>query len=396
MKKIISLVLVLSFVFSMSVFAITQSRSTALGEELYRTRTIAPVINQAIVEAVGNRNIATVSSWIPLYDVNGTFFAYFVPMFNESKKICGFNVVSDVDGIHSVLTGAESDNAGKYAEFIISLYAQRGINEILVYSFPDTFLIGNVGAFKMINYDLTLKNVTISSNTANIVNTIRNINISKRSAESKSSNLMAASLTNWAFGDFVPVQRGSITCYGGHQLWLANKGVALSLAQKACGLTASANMFHYLSENVSGKAALYTKSGISWEDFANFQVELYNNGFVPNSIAGIFSSDMLDGMIQDWCDTRNVSLNLVEFDGYWTTEDVQEFICEGLSLNRPVLMLTYNSDIEDLVEHWVTVTKVYDTNGPMFICSNWEDIRYYDLDVWASMGSFNRDLMYYV
>ncbi|MBQ6836022.1 MAG: hypothetical protein IJO47_03115 [Clostridia bacterium] len=404
MKRLISLVLATSLIFAMTAIAATPNRSTVLGEELYRTRTIAPIVKQAAEESVGNRDIANVSSWIPLHDVNGTFYAYFVPMYNGDKGLCGFNVVTDVDGTHSVLTGAESEGAGKYAEFIVNLYAKRAENEILVYSFPDTFLIGEVGKLKIVNRDFTLESAKVSKDAKDIVKVIKNINLSKTMAATRSTNLMSASLTNWAYGDFVPVLRPQqvagggttiITCYGGKQNWLENKGISSSIASRACGLTAAANMFHYLSENISGKSALYTKSGITWEDFANFQVELYNNGFVP-TIAGIPNASYMDGKIQNWSDSKNVNLTSVLFDGYWVTDEVQEFICEGLSLNRPVLMCTWNSDIEDLYNHWVTVTKVYDTNGPMFICSNREDIRYYDLDVWASMGSQYRCLMYYL
>lgn len=404
MKRLISLVLATSLIFAMTAIAATPNRSTVLGEELYRTRTIAPIVKQAAEESVGNRDIANVSSWIPLHDVNGTFYAYFVPMYNGDKGLCGFSVVTDVDGTHSVLTGAESESAGKYAEFIVNLYAKRAENEILAYSFPDTFLIGEVGKLKIANRDFTLESAKVSKDAKDIVNVIKNINQSKTMAATRSTNLMSASLTNWAYGDFVPVLRPQqvagggttiITCYGGNQSWLENKGISSTYADRACGLTAAANMFHYLSENVSGKSALYTKSGITWEDFANFQVELYNNGLAP-SLIGIPDEPTLTSKINYWCNLKNVSLFAVSFDGYWVTDEVQEFICEGLSMNRPVLMCTWNSDIEDLESHWVTTTKVYDTNGPMFVCSNWEDIRYYDLDVWASMGSLNRELVYYI
>ena len=47
----------------------------------------------------------------------------------------------------------------------------------------------------------------------------------------------------------------------------------------------------------------------------------------------------------------------------WSEVNVRKYIATGLNKESPVLLLTWNSPIPDLEQHWVTVTRIYDAGS---------------------------------
>ncbi|MBQ6934337.1 MAG: hypothetical protein IJN37_08145 [Clostridia bacterium] len=174
------------------------------------------------------------------------------------------------------------------------------------------------------------------------------------------------------------------------------EGVAQSRANMACGLTASANAFYYMSQYVSGKANLYTKSNITKASFSAYQKELYDLSFTPDLGIGIPWLTALNTNAQVWATSRNVSLAGNMSSSGWTYSQYLTHVVQGLRQERPVLLLTWGSPIEDLEDHWVTITRIYnDGNGTKIVTSNWHNKEIYDFDLWCASSSGNKGTLYF-
>ena len=211
------------------------------------------------------------------------------------------------------------------------------------------------------------------------------------------------SLINWESGKFVPVVAGR-TYYGGHQRWLLDEGVSKFYSDRSCGVTAITNMLIYLAQNRPEKARLIGNIQdhvtdinthlIKKSDYSALQKSVYNR--ILPAIWGDPTVNTLTSRVQKFALDRGVSLKVVKYSKVWTEANVKAFIASGLNKNCPVLLLTWNSVIPDLKLHWVTVTRLYETEtGTKMVTSNWGNMQTYDFTAWVNGSSFYRGVVYF-
>lgn len=357
---------------------------------------LSTVLNNSLNGEFEDAVPADTNHWIQLYDVEEIPYAYFVPLHNSASKLIGYSVISDVDGNNTVLVTSEGEGAAVYARIILEAFASAATETKLIYAFPDAFFIGNGTEYRKINVTGVLSYVSdLSAYQNNTVELLRASSNQTSSYSTQAITYVYGSLDDWDTYDFVPVTTsGGGVYYGGYQGWLTDEGVSEFWADRACGLTAAANAMYYMSQNVSGKSNLYTKSNITQTSFSAYQKELYDYCFSP-AIWGIPTWASMKSKVEEWADYRNVSLTGVEDTSTWNATNVRTYIANGLNSERPVLLLTWNSPVEDLNWHWVTVTRIYLDGTVKILTSNWAGKTEYDFTTWVNGDGLHKGVLYF-
>lgn len=211
------------------------------------------------------------------------------------------------------------------------------------------------------------------------------------------------SLINWESGKFVPVVDVATgrAYYGGHQRWLLDEGVSKFYSDRSCGVTAITNMLVYLAQNSPEKVSLIGNNvtninslSIKKSDYSAIQKSVYNR--IMPAIWGVPTVNTITSRVQNYATIRGVTLKVVKYSKIWSEGNVKAFIANALNKNRPVLLLTWNSVIPDLKLHWVTVTRLYETEtGTKMVTSNWGNMQTYDFNVWVNGSSLHRGVVYF-
>lgn len=326
--------------------------------------------------------------WILLEDMQGTEYAYFVPLSDATSIITGYSVVSFVGG-NRTLTTAIGENASMLAENIINA---TDTADAMIYEFPNAFICNNNGLYYKICMDGEMEVISDPSTYESSV--VSFLSSSIASNASTRATTVYGSLDNWDSGDFVPVSVSNGYYYGGYQGWLTEQEVSEFYANRSCGVTAAANMLYYMSENVSGMSDLYTRSGISKSQFNAFQKDVYE--YLSPAIWGIPTLDTMIDRVEEFASAQGVSLSATRSSDSWTEANVRDYIADGLNGESPVLLLTWNSPIEDLTMHWVTITRIYNAGaGTKIITSNWAEKQTYDFATWVNGSSIYKGVIYF-
>lgn len=400
-RRIISLVMASLLMFSMTATALPPLEMTDMTEALYRSNVITPILSASLSHSFEDAVIADESTWIPLYDTEGTEYAYFVPLCNEKGVIAGYSVIGNIDGNHTTLCNSYNGVLDEFAVMIVEAYQERNVGDKLIYSFPYAFIIGQEGSYKRIYADGDIEAVEdIAKYDSHVTNMLKekasvyNANVSTQAVTTY------AELDHWQDGEFIPVGMNldlGRPYYGGRQAWLVDEGVSQFYADRACGLTAAANAFYYMSQNVSGKSALYTQSGLSQAKFSDFQKDLYDVSFTP-AVWGIGSLLEMRTNATVWAVEQGVSLNYVYSSSNWTYSQYLTHVVQGLRNERPVLMLTWDSPISAVDWHWITLTRIYnpgDGSGVRVVTSNWGWLQEYDFDLWVAESGPDKGTIYF-
>lgn len=329
-------------------------------------------------------------SWLPLEDVSGTEYAYFIPIVS-GNQIAGYSVVSYVGGVNHALKTATGEVSADFAEFILEVASSSTVDRI-IYEFPDAFLAESNGSYYKICISEVLEpvdpndfqHVTAASLT-NISTTNPTISAAQSQTLQPKEYIEYASLDDFLVGEFVPIPNGSTYYYGGYQGWLVDEGVSESEANRSCGVTAAANMMHYMATHLPGKSALYNQTGLTKAKFNAFQRDVYD--YLDPTIFGIPTAAHMQSGILSYAQSRNVTLTPITFSTTtaWTFDNVLNYVMLGLNAESPVLLLTFNSPIAELELHWVTLTQIYADNVATYmVTSNWGERAVYDFYTWVT------------
>ncbi len=169
----------------------------------------------------------------------------------------------------------------------------------------------------------------------------------------------------------------------GDQDWLSDKEyVSKYYSDRACGVTAAANVAQYMAAMISGKSNLYQYSDVSKNNYTSFMNDIYQ--YLSPAVYGIPGIKTMQSGMQNYASSKGVSLSSVLSNESWSKENTISYIRDGLSQKCPVLMITWNSKIPNLETNWLTITNIYRTYGGsnMFVCSNWGGRIEYNYDVW--------------
>ena len=168
--------------------------------------------------------------------------------------------------------------------------------------------------------------------------------------------------------------------YGGQQSWLKEFKIKNQFwADRSCGVTAAANLIMYLSRTRKELSALY--QGTSSDEFVGLMKELYP--FLKPRVYGIPTLTKMRQGIQRFAYSRGIRLSFYMESWVWDVNDGSDFIIRMLELDRPVLLLTWNSSNREFRNHWVTVTgMVKKKDGYDLIVSNWGRRKIYSYEEW--------------
>lgn len=359
---------------------------------------VTSALNEIITREYLSLEIADRSEWLSLEDINGSDFAFFIPL-KRGNVIGGYSVVSHIGGVPRVLKTAFGSASEGLAAAIILTESNGNTNRI-IYDFPDAFLAECDGKYYKIctTGDLELANVreygTITAEFFKEAN-----QTSQKDADCQvqlREEITYAQLDDSAVGAFIPIPKTGGYYYGGQQQWLTDEGVSQFYANRSCGVTAAANVLYYMATHVSGKSALYNQTGsLTKAKFSAFQKTIFN--YLDPSIFGIpFESEMAVRVV-NYAGARGVSLSAVNTPATWTQNSILTYMQTGLNAESPILVLNWNSPISGLTRHWVTVTKIYADNVSMYmVTSNWGDRVTYDFSTWVNSSSVNKAALYFV
>lgn len=330
-------------------------------------------------------------NWIELFDSNGVRYAYLVSLYDSVGQVKGFSVISDIND--RVLMTATGENFAGLFTSIMEITQNQADEYQLIYEFPHGFYLENKSGISQIY----LRGKTLSKNGIP-TNNVDTVNFLKSQPEQRilATSTIYGSLNSWDIFEFVPVRLDGTNSYyyGGFQGWLTDEGVSSFYANRSCGVTAAANMMQYMSENISGMSNLYTRSNMYKSEFSKYQKDVYD--YLSPAIWGIPGLNTLIDRVKDFASDQGVTLIENTASSIWNETNVRNYIAEGLNNERPVLLITWNSVIPDLEEHWVTVTRIYGSYGnTKMLTSNWGGKAEYDFSLWVSGSSLYKGVIYF-
>lgn len=183
--------------------------------------------------------------------------------------------------------------------------------------------------------------------------------------------------------------------YGGYQDWLFSEGyISKYWSNRSCGVIAASNTLLYMSRfanRIEGSKE-YT---ITKEGFVDFALYLYK--FIRPRFYGIPTVAVMINGIKKYAKKMNFEIVPFILENPNTKLEVIRYIKRGLSRNYPIMMVTWNTSIKDLKNHWVTITGYYSTkSGDHYILtSNWGKEEVFSLDQWLDEKSFYKGLVYF-
>lgn len=183
--------------------------------------------------------------------------------------------------------------------------------------------------------------------------------------------------------------------YGGRQEWLYKKGgLTQWTANRACGLAALGNVSLYLSRTRPDCKNLYPFANATEENFTEVMLRIHQ--YLKPTPVGIIHIGQLSRGFLRYAKNTGVHLYDNKADWRWTRENVSEYIKGGLIYGSPVLMLTWNTRVRELRNHWVVITGIRaGDNEIRIVTSNWGYKKEYSLDEWIHAYSLYRGLNYF-
>ena len=183
--------------------------------------------------------------------------------------------------------------------------------------------------------------------------------------------------------------------YGGNQSWLSSQKLTTKFwADRACGVVAAANVAHYIAKRLDIKG-LYPYETNSIIDFSRHIKDVYS--FINPAFFGIPTIKEMANGFMSFAKSRDVRLEPVFLNLDWTLPNIINYINKGLDSNTPVMLLTWNTNIKNLKNHWVTITGYVKTkdNKNYVITSNWGRMEVFDLDQWFKGFSVYKGIIYF-
>lgn len=193
--------------------------------------------------------------------------------------------------------------------------------------------------------------------------------------------------------DFVKVNN---LYYGGLQKWLYVENLRPKFwADRSCGVTAAANALVHMAIYKKGLESIYRYPSLSRLEFTRFVNDIY--GYVKPSIFGIPSLGKMSRGLKSFAKDKGIILDSKTLPMPKDINSTINFIKEGLMIDSPILMLTWNSKVENLKYHWVTITGyIKDSKGRHYIItSNWGNKEIFSLDNWLKEKNLHKGLIYF-
>lgn len=182
--------------------------------------------------------------------------------------------------------------------------------------------------------------------------------------------------------------------YGGYQNWLYSEKLRKKFwADRSCGIVAAGNIAYYLTRNHNKK--LYNEFDLSIRSFTKHLNEVYK--FIRPRVYGIPTIYHMEKGFVRFAKFKGVNLKPQKINMNMPKDKIVKFIKDALKDDYPIMMLTWNTKILNLKNHWVTITGYSkDINGNRFIkTSNWGREEIFNLDSWLDSRGIYKGLIFF-
>lgn len=236
MKKTMSMLLALILVFSLCCPAYAASDTA-------KNNALASAVQDIVTREHGDMVVASRADWLPLEDVSGTAYAYFIPL-KSGDSINGYSVISHVGSSNKILKTASGPVSSDLASAIIRTAADNDVARI-IYEFPNAFLAEKNSSYYKICTSGALE--LVNAEDYNKTNAAYFTSASAASQNQTREEITYGELDDRTVGSFIPIPASNGGYYyGGYQGWLTEQGVSQFYANRSCGVTAAANMMYYI------------------------------------------------------------------------------------------------------------------------------------------------------
>lgn len=186
----------------------------------------------------------------------------------------------------------------------------------------------------------------------------------------------------------------SINSYGGKQVVFKDLFNNQYLEKRGCGIIAASHILIYNAYNNESLRSLFPYAEFDRKNYHQFLIDL-NKVIKPTPI-GIITERQFSTMLKKYAKQRGVQLEPVQNSMDWSIDCIARYIHEGLLVNQPVLLLTWNTKISDLKHHWVTITGI-EKSGDQYhiVTSNWGQKKKYNLNQWVEDRSLYQAVVYF-
>lgn len=186
------------------------------------------------------------------------------------------------------------------------------------------------------------------------------------------------------------------TYYGGNQSWLFRENyISKFKADRSCGVIAASNVFHYMSRDNYNIKTDQEDGNVSKDNFLFYSMGIYK--FIRPRIYGIPTVYIMDKGLKKFAKSVNLEMKSYKLINPSNKLETIQFIKKAMVSNRPVMMITWNTKVENLKNHWVTITGYYkNVLGENFVVtSNWASKEVFSLNKWLDNKSFYKALLYF-
>lgn len=183
--------------------------------------------------------------------------------------------------------------------------------------------------------------------------------------------------------------------YGGYQGWLFSQGyISKFRADRSCGLIAASNTLFYMCRRSQPENKNH--DCITNDNFIDLTLYLYK--FLKPKIYGIPTVPIMINGLNKYAQSMNFEITPFLLVNPKTIYGTIEYIKHALKRNCPIMMVTWNTSIKNLKNHWITITGYYCTkSGEHYIVtSNWGKQEVFNLDEWFEEKSLYKGLLYFL
>lgn len=195
------------------------------------------------------------------------------------------------------------------------------------------------------------------------------------------------------YKEFVKIDN---TYYGGNQAWLSQENyISKYQSDRSCGVIAATNTLLHLSKYNNNLKINHSSTNISKGNFLEYAIGIYK--YITPRFYGIPTTAVMQRGLNKYANNNNFKIRSEQLINPSNIVETFIYIKKALSNNCPILMITWNTKVENLKNHWVTITGYYrTTTGEHFlITSNWGRKEVFSLDKWLGNKSFYKGLLYF-
>lgn len=319
-------------------------------------------------------------SWIPLADLEGSCFAYLVPLVDQEDGEIGYITMGAIeDGFTKYMLAWDTDLLESYRDILGSMpEAVPVFFQPLQYG----YMIDceeNKDVFLMLEDGSEAVNITaaVAENAEQFTASYQAVRSSENAARLESSLDMAEQIQQsgtaraaarvavedvrlsceWqGTNKFIPiVDNNGNTSYGGNQNWYEDS----ERQKNGCGPVAASNILYYMSITDSKYKKLYPYTTLSIVNFRGFMNIMY--GYMKPAWFGETSFVDWTQDIICYASEKGITLSATPCMASASRDFCANYIKRGLGLDRPVGSVNLAAKLEGSIEawHWVTITKYY-------------------------------------